>query len=733
MRLAAAYAILFSAGICLAQPAGSLLPNGALDDAPQGAAQAWTVACPEAARVTWESGAGIGGTGCVSIGIVQPSQDDATVWQDLTLQPHSAYILRGSIRGEGIEGPGADATPVGPSISTSLWKCDSVRARGVEPALGTFDWRPFALDFATGPDGKVRVGFRFGRGKMTGKAFFDNLSVEPNPETEHFEGRHVILNLHRDEVELATREGVQQAIRNTDLAYEAYVELTGRDPVEGKLSAWAPRLWDIEALGWSGNPVLWVAIKEVLGESWRREGFCPEVFLHELAHDFDYGPWVFDGHFSELFFYYACETRNLAIAEDGWRRGADVRNRWIVRGREGVPNVCAVVLKAIEIRDEVGWEPFRKTYRWFLEGTKREPISGRLLASYPDGKPGVVTRELWRGAGGAAVSDLTTDPRFAAAPDATTALDRFETPANADDDYGDRVRGYLLPEQSGEYTFWLACDDSGELWLSPDEDPAHKRMIASVHGWSAPRQVEQASQQSESIHLEAGKRYYIEALHVEGGGADHLSVALSSDGRERLSAESLGNMGTAWGKFLLYFDKLAEFSGHDVWAHFTEEDLQLLQSAYSPAPPDPTTRPADVPPDVTAIALTDTAWDAAGVGWLKPARDATGDGMPLRSDDRLFLKGLYAHAPSCYTFSLGGKWSTLATSYGLQRGHAGSVVFVIRGDGNELFRSEPIKNPGRPAVTVDLRGIDRLELVAEDAGDGPNSDWAVWFGPELTR
>jgi hypothetical protein len=733
VRLMLVVSLLMAAVPGLGQTDGNLLPNGDLEAARDGKPEGWTVDGRAGAEAAWEAGAGMEASGCVGITVTEPGPDDVCLRQDLKLEPHSAYVLKGFIKGRDIRSTDAEEKPVGPSLATSLWKCDSVRAKDVDPPLGTFDWRPFALDFATGPDGRITVEFRFGRDHMLGQAWFDRLSVEPNPETERFEGKHFVLNLYRDQVELATREGVEQAVRNTDLAYEAYAELTGRDPIEGKLSAWAPRLWDIEALGWSGNPVLWVPIEDVLRDNWRREGFCPEVFLHELAHDFDYGPWSFDGHFSELFLYYACETRNLAIAEDGWRRGAAVRNRWIVRGRDGVPDVCAVIVKAIEIRDKVGWGPFRQTFRWFLQGMTHEAIPGAVLATFPDAKPGGVTREVWKGAGGGSVTDLTASPRFAGPPDATTVLGRFETPTDEDDNYGDRIRGYVCPAATGDYTFWLASDDGGELWLSPDEDPAHRERIAWVAGWTGPRQVEAASQQSRVIHLEAGKRYYVETLHAEGGGGDHLSVAWSSDTRERVPDERLQSLGTEWGKFRLYFDKLAEFSGYDVWSHFTDEELQILQRAYSPRPPEPTQRPADVPADVKTIALSDTKWDAAKVGWLKPARDSTGDDMPLRSGERMYLKGLYAHAPSRYAFTLGRAWRRLTSIYGLQRGNNGTVIFVVVGDGRELFRSDPVNDLKERTLEVDLSGIDELELIIEDGGNGPNGDWGIWFSPELSR
>ncbi|MFN3486846.1 MAG: PA14 domain-containing protein, partial [Planctomycetota bacterium] len=79
--------------------------------------------------------------------------------------------------------------------------------------------------------------------------------------------------------------------------------------------------------------------------------------------------------------------------------------------------------------------------------------------------------------------------------------------------------------QSGAYTFWIASDDSSELWLSPDDNPAHRILIASVSGWTSPREWSKfPSQQSVPLTLTAGGRYYLEVLHKEGGGKDNLAV-----------------------------------------------------------------------------------------------------------------------------------------------------------------------------------------------------------------
>ena len=57
----------------------------------------------------------------------------------------------------------------------------------------------------------------------------------------------------------------------------------------------------------------------------------------------------------------------------------------------------------------------------------------------------------------------------------------------------------------------------------------------------------------------------------------------------------------------------------------------------------------------------------------------------------------------------------------------GSVKFIIKGDGKELWHSQ-ILNASHPAVSVDLQieGIQLLELIVEDGGDGISGDLANW-------
>jgi hypothetical protein len=137
------------------------------------------------------------------------------------------------------------------------------------------------------------------------------------------------------------------------------------------------------------------------------------------------------------------------------------------------------------------------------------------------GETGSIERERWNNVEGVAVSFIPTYKT----PDRVTTLTSFSTPVNEGDNYGARVRGYVCAPQTGNYTFWITSDDNSELWLSTDERMDNKRLIASSKWTSYNGHWDKyPTQQSAQIPLEAGKKYYIEALHKEAFGRDFLAV-----------------------------------------------------------------------------------------------------------------------------------------------------------------------------------------------------------------
>src|SRR5262245_16325821 len=101
--------------------------------------------------------------------------------------------------------------------------------------------------------------------------------------------------------------------------------------------------------------------------------------------------------------------------------------------------------------------------------------------------PGVL-REVYSGIQGTTVADLTNHVNFPNNPSTQEILPTFEAPTDVADYYGQRLTAYLVAPTSGTYVFWVASDDYSTLFLSTDDTPAQKRVIANVPGWTSSRE-----------------------------------------------------------------------------------------------------------------------------------------------------------------------------------------------------------------------------------------------------
>ena len=79
-------------------------------------------------------------------------------------------------------------------------------------------------------------------------------------------------------------------------------------------------------------------------------------------------------------------------------------------------------------------------------------------------------REVYNGIPGVSVSDLIGAAIFPNKPTATGYVTNFfEAPTDIMEEYGQRLRGFIVPPVTGNYTFWIASDDGSQLWLSTDD------------------------------------------------------------------------------------------------------------------------------------------------------------------------------------------------------------------------------------------------------------------------
>nr|WP_226895418.1 discoidin domain-containing protein [Luteolibacter marinus] len=179
---------------------------------------------------------------------------------------------------------------------------------------------------------------------------------------------------------------------------------------------------------------------------------------------------------------------------------------------------------------------------WKLHGSN-DGVSWTLLGSgvlastfetqtrFIGGTRGHIPREVWTGIDGGSIDALIADPDYPEFPSSVALRTSFEAPANTGGSYGSRMRGFLIPPATGTYQFWIASDDDSSLRLSPTFEESRAVEIASVPAATSPREwTRYPSQQSAPVDLVGGRKYYIEAIHREGGGADHLAVAWTGPG-----------------------------------------------------------------------------------------------------------------------------------------------------------------------------------------------------------
>ena len=140
---------------------------------------------------------------------------------------------------------------------------------------------------------------------------------------------------------------------------------------------------------------------------------------------------------------------------------------------------------------------------------------------------GGLWRDVFTGISGSTVSSLTSSASYPAFPAVGGSITSAEAPINYADNYGQRWSGWITPPQTGNYRFYIACDDAAELWVSTTDLRSSRVRVAietsyrASRNWPTTTNDESVSQQ---IALVAGQRYYIEFLHKEGGGGDNAAI-----------------------------------------------------------------------------------------------------------------------------------------------------------------------------------------------------------------
>lgn len=166
-------------------------------------------------------------------------------------------------------------------------------------------------------------------------------------------------------------------------------------------------------------------------------------------------------------------------------------------------------------------EQVAETGRRVIEALEQADGVDRLFAEERLPHRGEVREEIWWRIGGEQVRMLREDDRFPGRPDEVGRLGSLLTERDIGDDFGRRVRGALIPPQTGSYVFFLSSDDESEFWLEREGGEGGLRLLVRQE-----RHVPYLEwrTQSEPVRLQAGRAYAFEWLHKEGRGGDHAAV-----------------------------------------------------------------------------------------------------------------------------------------------------------------------------------------------------------------
>jgi alpha-galactosidase len=122
--------------------------------------------------------------------------------------------------------------------------------------------------------------------------------------------------------------------------------------------------------------------------------------------------------------------------------------------------------------------------------------------------------------------------------------------------------------------------------------------------------------------------------------------------------------------------------------------------------------------------------------WGQPQKDKSVDGHPLIINSKKFEHGLGTHAISTLYIDLKGGAQRFTAFVGvddeIKNVQMGSVVFIVYGDGKELWKSGVIKvGQAGKKVDVNLKDVRTLLLMAGNAGDGNSCDHADWADAKI--
>jgi len=145
------------------------------------------------------------------------------------------------------------------------------------------------------------------------------------------------------------------------------------------------------------------------------------------------------------------------------------------------------------------------------------------------------------------------------------------------------------------------------------------------------------------------------------------------------------------------------------------------------------------PPPTGTVFVSDIPFTSTN-GWGPVERDTSngenqaGDGHTMTLNGTTFAKGLGVHANGDVSVYLGGNCSRYTATVGVddEVGGAGSITFSVVGDGRTLTTTPVLTGSAASVpIDVDVSGVQQLDLLIGDGGNGNSSDHGDWADAKL--
>ena len=108
----------------------------------------------------------------------------------------------------------------------------------------------------------------------------------------------------------------------------------------------------------------------------------------------------------------------------------------------------------------------------------------------------------------------------------------------------------------------------------------------------------------------------------------------------------------------------------------------------------------------------------------------------LSNNYYFYRQGLGTHAYSRLVYDVNTQFKKFSTDIGIdtEAGENASVIFQVLGDQKLLYTSPIMGKFDFPQhIEIDITGVENLELVVNDSGDGITSDHGDWLNPILYK